>query len=68
MNYPTTVTNPLLKKHQQVNPASQAVSPNKYGGGALTGADTYNQDFLSQSMGIPNVKFSNHERPVSCPQ
>mmetsp|Transcript_21656 Transcript_21656/g.26616 ORF Transcript_21656/g.26616 Transcript_21656/m.26616 type:complete len:159 (-) Transcript_21656:1814-2290(-) len=50
MNYPCTVTNPLLKKHQM--PPEQKRQ----------------QQELSKVDSLPPVKFSNHERPVSCPQ
>ena len=55
MNYPTTVTNPLLKKHQQAG-----ASPSKIDYG------TNNNFSATMGSGAP-VKFSNHERPVSCP-
>ena len=44
MNYPTTVTNPLLKKHT----APKTLVKN-------------------ESRAELPVKFSNDERPVSCP-
>ena len=47
MNYPTTVTNPLLKKH-------------------TTTATTKTLAKNESRAELP-VKFSNNERPVSCP-
>ena len=50
MNYPTTVTNPLLKKHQQV-PDKRNEKSSLFGDPSTTSP----------------VKFSNYDRPTSCP-
>ena len=49
MNYPTTVTNPLLKKHQDMAEANLKAEQQK------------------QEQKAQEFKFSNHDRPVSCP-
>ena len=72
MNYPTTVTNPLLKKHQQVAIQNTGIStkPDSAGPPSKLTEKVKRQNLtdIIQFLLLLVVKFSNHERPVSCPQ